>query len=95
MAVLYRGVGAVFKNSRIMESINEALRYIDKMTGLKLNLCECFTGIEYHNGLKYFNVLVDKPVSESEEYTKLLRLSSTYNDIKVEPNGYKRLAIYF
>lgn len=74
--------------------IQETLELIEKQTGLKLTLCDYFAGLRYHNGMPYFNVVIDSIVSESKEYDLLERFAKQYSLINVEPNGYKRLAIY-
>lgn len=74
--------------------IKKTLKLIEKQTGLRLTLCDHFTGLRYNNGKPYFNVVIDSIVSESKEYDLLEKFSKQYGFIKVEPNGYKRLAIY-
>ena len=75
--------------------IGETLRLIKKQTGLDLQLCDYFTGIRKCNAVYYFNVILDKRTSESEDYAKLERFSSKYKTIRVEPNGVCRVAIFF
>lgn len=78
-----------------MNSIVKTLNLIEKYTGLKLNLCDYFTGVKEHNGKKYFNVVLPKRNSESKDYDKLKRFSEKYNLISIEPNGVNRAAIFF
>lgn len=75
--------------------INQMLDLIKEQTGLKLKLCDFFTGKNQLDGRQYFNVILKKRTSESEEYIKLLAFSKKYKTIKVEPNGLNRVAIFF
>lgn len=79
------------KNDIILKTLN----LIEAQTGLKLTLCDYFTGICTHNEEDYFNVVLPKKISESMEYDTLLRFANKYNIIRVEPNGVNRLAIFF
>jgi hypothetical protein len=75
--------------------IDQLLKEIKDYIGLELTPCDYFTGVKTHNQ-KYFNVMLKTNCSESEEYTKLLSLASKNILIQaVEPNGVRRLAIYF
>lgn len=74
--------------------INDTLELIRKQTGLKLELSEDFPGLQKHKNQKYFNVDIKDRISESKEYDILLRFANQYKLIKVEPNGFKRLAIF-
>lgn len=74
--------------------IAETLKTIEEQTGLKLTLCDYFTGLKEVDHKKYFNVLLNKPISESREYDILLNFAKKYNTIEILPNGYKRLAIF-
>lgn len=76
-------------------SIPEALDLIKEQIGLELNLCDYFTGIKEHNGQKYFNVVLSQRTSESQDFDKLKRFAEQYKLIKVEPNGLKRVAVFF
>jgi len=67
---------------------------IKEQTGLELGLCDYFTGIKEHNGSKYFNVILPKRTSESNEYDILKRFADKYQLISVEPNGLKRVAVF-
>lgn len=75
--------------------IQAKLQAIKKLTGLDLTLCDYFTGVNESNGSKYFNIILEERVSESLIYTKLLGVINTGIISRVEPNGLKRLAIYF
>ena len=74
--------------------IDETLSLIKHHTGLELQLCDYFTGVQksYHGD--YFNVILKDPIFCSREHTTLERFANQYGLIKVEPNGYKRLAIF-
>lgn len=74
--------------------IEKTLNLIYYQLGLKLKLCDYFDGLRIMNGLYYFNVILDDPISESRDYDKLLIFSKDYNLIKIEPNGLKRVAIF-
>ena len=71
--------------------IQETLMLIKNHTGLSLQLCDYFTGLQTGN---YFNVILKDPIYESSEHNTLERFADKYGLIKVEPNGYKRLAIF-
>ncbi len=74
--------------------ITETLQLIKQHTGLDLTLCDYFTGVQksYHGD--YFNVILTDPIFASREHTILERFADQYGLIQVEPNGYKRLAIF-
>lgn len=74
--------------------INETLALIKHHTGLELQLCDYFTGVQksYHGD--YFNVILKDPIFSSREHTILEKFAAQYELIKVEPNGYRRLAIF-
>lgn len=74
--------------------ITETLNFIEEQIGLKLGLCDYFTGIELSGEKKYFNVLLSERTSESKDYVKLIKLSKK-SHLNVEPNGLKRVAIFF
>lgn len=73
--------------------INETLLLIKEQTGLSLKLCDYFTGIRTFKGRKYFNVLLDDRLSNSNEYLILERFAKKYGLISLEANGVKRVAI--
>jgi len=77
-----------------MKAIKDTLELIKEQTGLNLKLCNYFTGIKEHNGRNYFNVILYQITSESKEYDILKRFADKYKYISVEPNGFKRLAIF-
>ena len=72
----------------------ETLTLIEEQIGLRLDLCDHFTGIRFMDNKPYFNVVLKDKVSESLDYDKLKRWSDKYNTFKVENNGLKRLAIF-
>ena len=75
-------------------SIPETLELIKDQTGLKLELCNYFTGIKEHNGREYLNVILSQRTSESKEYDTLKRFADKYKLISVEPNGLNRVAVF-
>lgn len=75
--------------------ILHTLQLIKEQTGLDLNPCDYFTGIKELNGEKYFNVILKQRISESNEYIILKRFETKYKLIRVEPNGLKRVSIFF
>ena len=75
-------------------SIPETLEMIKQQTGLKLELCDYFTGIKKYNGRRYFNVFLSQRTSESKDYDILKRFADKYKMISVEPNGLKRVAVF-
>lgn len=83
----------VVKDGDLEKVKQECLKYIKEQTGYSLELCDHFTGLKLLNGKCYFNVILKKQVSESHIYDVLLNLSRIHNIIKVEPNGYKKVAI--
>lgn len=74
--------------------IEVTLKYIEEQLGLKLKLCDHFTGINEMGGIKYFNVVLKERTSESDEYIKLKRFSDKYKTIRIESNGLKRVAVF-
>lgn len=75
--------------------INSTLLFIKEHTGLALLLDERFCGLQYHNKRVFFNVEIEEPCFESAEFERLLKISGSYRVVKsVEPNGYKRLAVF-
>lgn len=75
-------------------SVTETLELIKEQIGLKLELCDYFTGIKEHNGRKYFNIILRQRTSESKEYDTLKRFSDKYKKISVQPNGLNRVAVF-
>ncbi len=82
------------KNKVSSFSIEETLELIEAQTGLKLQLCDYFTGVRNHNGRKFFNVILQERVSESIEFDILKRFADKYKLISVKPNGVKRVGIF-
>ena len=76
------------------DMIAKTLELIKHHTGIELQLCDYFTGVQksYHGS--YFNVILKDPLFASRDHTILERFANQYGLIKVEPNGYKRLAIF-
>jgi hypothetical protein len=74
--------------------IQETLNEIERITGLKLILCEDFAGIRNHNGRNYFNISLKTQYWISQEINVLERYSEKYKKITIEPNGEKRIAIF-
>lgn len=91
--------GTIFKTMtiKVMKKQTEKniLDLIKEQIGLELNLCDYFTGIKEHNGQKYFNVILSQRTSESQDFDKLKRFAEQYKLIKVEPNGLKRVAVFY
>jgi len=77
------------------EIIDLALSFIKKHTGLLLNCCPYFGGLQVHQTKIFFNVEVDTPCFDCVELKKLTIISGVKKTIRsVEPNGYKRLAVF-
>lgn len=76
------------------EKIENILNHIQEQTGLKLKI-DSDSGVKTMKREKYFNVLLDQRVSESEDYPQLEGFANKYKTIRVEPNGHKRVAIFF
>ena len=79
------------------EVIAALLIFINQYTGLDLCADGYFKGIKTHKGKKYFNVELQQKTSESIEYNQLERLIAlSYGIItNVEPNGVRRVAVFF
>ena len=78
------------------ETIAALLRFIKVYSGLTLHADEYFNGIKTRKGKKYFNVELQQRISESIEFQQLERLSSNSGIItRVDPNGFRRVAIFF
>lgn len=78
----------------LTNDIKETLTLIKEQTGLRLDLCDHFTGIRYFDDKPYFNVVLKDKISESLEYDKLKRWSDQYKVLHIENNGLKRLSIF-
>lgn len=76
------------------QTINEVLLHIKKQIGLTLTLCDYFTGLRGQKDNRFFNVVLEKKTSESQEYEQLVRFSDKFKTIYIEANGEKRVAIY-
>lgn len=74
--------------------IEETLKLIKEQIGLDLKLCHDFTGIQTHNGKKYFNVVLQEKTSDSKEFDKIKYFAKKYKLIHIEQNGLKRIAIF-
>lgn len=74
--------------------IETTLKHINEQLGLKLQLCDYFTGMRESNGNKYFNIILSQRTSESKDYIQLVRFANKFKTIKVEPNGLKRVAVF-
>jgi len=72
----------------------DTLLLIEEQTGLKLTLCDFFTGISEMAGRKYFNVILEDRTSESNVFDALSRFAKKSGLISVEPNGVKRIAVF-
>lgn len=77
------------------QTIEKVLKTIKLQIGLDLTLDTHFSGLFTHKGQKYFNVELQQPVSESKEYDLLEKFANKTKLIRVEPNGSKRIAIFF
>lgn len=75
--------------------IEKVLKTIKLQTGLDLTLDTHFSGLFTHKGQKYFNIELQRPVSESKEYDLLQKFANKTKMIRIEPNGAKRIAIFF
>ena len=72
----------------------ETLTLIEEQIGLRLDLCDHFTGFKFMDNKPYFNVVLKDKISESLDYDKLKRWSDKHKSFKIENNGLKRLAIF-
>ena len=79
----------------LTNKISKTLTLIEEQIGLRLYLCDYFTGVRFMGDRQYFNIVLRNNVSESVEYTQLVRFSDRFKTITVEPNGLKRVAIFF
>jgi hypothetical protein len=81
-------------STKSQQIINNVISYIKQQTGLDLEIDDS-TGLKKQRGYNYFNILLNTQVSESSEYDKLEQFANKYKLIKIQPNGYKRVAIFF
>ena len=75
--------------------IDKTVKDIEKYLKIKLTLCDTFAGINEHDGNKYFNIVLETQIWNSDIYTKLVNIQKFGIFSDVQPNGHKRLAIYF
>ncbi len=78
-----------------MDTVSIKIAEIKEMIGIDLVPCDHFAGVNESKRGLYFNVTLDTPVFISEEYNKLLYAAEKGFIEAVEPNGYKRLAIFY
>jgi len=76
------------------DMITKTLELIKQQTGLELQLCDYFTGVHKSAKGEYFNIILKDPICQSRDHTILERFAEKHRLIQVEPNGYKRLAIF-
>lgn len=74
--------------------IQSTLKHIQEQTGMNLDLCEDFPGLQEFKGTKYFNVILSDKTSESKQYSRLKAFADTYGTISIEPNGVRRVAVF-
>lgn len=74
----------------------DQLKQIEAVSGLNLVLCSHFTGVRFYKGMPYVNIELSCPYSSSGDVTKLKRLAHKYPTLlrNIEPNGYKRAALF-
>ena len=78
------------------ETIAALMRFIKVYSELTLHADEDIKGIKTYKGAEYCNVILRQRTSESIEFQNLERLSSNSGIItRVEPNGLRRVAIFF
>ena len=77
----------------LTNKIDKTLTLIEEQIGLRLELCDHFTGIRYFNDKPYFNVVFKDRLNCSLDYVQLIRWSNKYKTINVERNGLKRASI--
>ena len=78
-----------------MDRTQELQEYFRSQIGIDLLPCTYFSGVRSHNGLDYINFDLGRPVSESEDFTKMVQLASISGLVShVEPNGYARVAVF-
>lgn len=74
--------------------IKETLKHIEEQVGLKLTLCKHFSGVKEFNNQKYFNIVLNDHISESKVFDRLKNFADKYKTIKIEQNGWKRVAVF-
>lgn len=78
-----------------MFSILDELRSIQEQIGLKLKLDPYFSGIRINSiGQEYFNIELESPTWSSLEYIQLEKFAKKFKTIRIERNGWKRVAVY-
>lgn len=76
------------------KTINSTLALIKQQIGVTLELCDCFTGVKTRNKKRYFNAILKDRVAESKDFDALKRIENKIG-LQIEPNGVRRIAIYF
>lgn len=74
--------------------IENILNLIKDQIGLDLKQCQYFTGLFEYNKSMYFNIVLDQRISESKDFDLLNRFSKKSKLFRIEPNGFKRVAIF-
>ena len=70
--------------------------FIKAQTGIELQPCDYFTGLQEHKNKKYYNFLLNERVSESQDFLRLQRIAQNSKLVRaVEPNGVNRVAVFF
>jgi len=78
------------------EIISNVISKIKKQIGFELTPCDCFSGLQLYNNRVFLNVVTNTPVFNSSCYNALIKASGDGKFIElVEPNGHRRLAIFF
>ena len=78
----------------LTNKITQTLTLIEQQTGLRLHLCDHFTGVRHFNNKPYFNIVLKEKISESLDYNKLKMWSEKYKILQIENNGLKRIAVF-
>lgn len=78
------------KDMKFSEKINDKLAFIEDQTGLKLDLCNYFAGVQFFNKRPYFNIVLKDNLCESSHYAKLEKCPH----VEVLSNGLKRVAVF-
>lgn len=83
-----------------MNNIDTTLSKIQEQSGLRLTLCDYFTGIRNNGAGDYFNVILSEDIylyggEMCHEYMTLGILVDEGIISDVAPNGIRRVAIYF
>lgn len=76
--------------------IKAVVDHVKSQIGVDLIIDDYFSGVRECKGEKYFNIELGDPFFISEDVEKLSRISGDDRIIEsVQPNGNKRLAIFF